>query len=146
MRRRLTAGAVVTATGLAFLTTVPTAATAAPSAPADYTVVAADGVSAADAAAAVTAAGGTIVSGNDAVGVYRVTSSDARFESRAAASGKLIGASVRKAIGYAPNSVERVEPGLNARTGGTGQHGPTRMDPLDTKLWGLSMIRRARSA
>ena len=61
MRRRLTAGAVVTATGLAFLTTVPTAATAAPSAPTDYTVVAADGVSAADAAAAVTAAGGTIV-------------------------------------------------------------------------------------
>jgi subtilisin family serine protease len=145
MRRRLTAGAVVTATGLALLTTVPSAATAAPSAAVDYTVVAADGVSAADAAAAITAAGGTIVSGNDAVGVYRVTSADAKFESRAAASGKLIGASVREAIGYAPNSVERVQTGLNARTGGTGQHGPTRMDPLDDKLWGLSMIQADRA-
>src|SRR3954469_16338914 len=111
MRRRLTAGAVVTATGLAFLPTCPPPATAAPSAAVDYTVVAADGVSAADAAAAITAAGGTIVSGNDAVGVYRVTSADAKFESRAAASGKLIGASVREAIGYAPNSVERVQTG-----------------------------------
>jgi len=82
MRRRLTAGAVVTATGLAFLTTVPTAATAAPTAAVDYTVVAADGVSAADAAAAIAAAGGTIVSSNDAVGVYRVTSADARFGKR----------------------------------------------------------------
>jgi subtilisin family serine protease len=145
MRRRLTAGAVVTATGVAFLTVVPSAATAAPSAPVDYTVVAADGVSAADAEAAVTAAGGTIVSGNDAVGVYRVTSSDARFEDRAAASGKLIGASVRRAIGYAPNSVERVQTGLNPRTGGTGQHGPAKMDPLDDKLWGLSMIHADRA-
>lgn len=141
MRRRITAGAVATATALAFLTTVPGSATAAPSAAVDYTVVAADGVSAADAAAAIVAAGGTVVSGNEAVGVYRVTSADARFESRAAASGKLIGASARKAIGYAPNTVERVETGLTARTGGTGQHGPARMDPLDDKLWGLSMVR-----
>jgi len=141
MRRRLTAGAVVTATGLAFLTAVPTAATAAPSAAVDYTVVAADGVSAADAAAAITAAGGTIVSSNDAVGVYRVTSADARFENNAAVSGKLIGASARRAIGYAPNSVERLETGLNPGTGGKNQHGPAKMDPLDDKLWGLSMIK-----
>lgn len=141
MRRRLTAGAVVTATGLAFLSTAPSVATAAPSAPADYTVVAADGVSAGDAAAAIAAAGGAIVSSNDAIGVYRVTSADARFESRAAASGKLIGATVRRAIGYAPNSIERVETGLNPRTGGAGQRGPAKMDPLDDKLWGLSMIR-----
>ena len=140
MRRRLTAGAVVTATGLAFLTAVPTAATAAPSAAADYTVVAADGVSAADAAAAITAAGGTIVTSNDAVGVYRVTSADARFENKAAASGKLIGASARRAIGYSPNSVERLETGLNPGSGGKNQHGPAKMDPLDDKLWGLSMI------
>jgi subtilisin family serine protease len=141
MRRRLTAGAIVTATGLAFLSTVPATATAAPSAPVDYTVVAADGVSAADAAAAIAAAGGTIVSSNDAVGVYRVTAADARFETRAAASGRLIGASARRAIGYAPNAIERVETGLNTRTGGTGQHGPAKMDPLDDKLWGLSMVR-----
>ncbi|GIM97366.1 serine protease [Paractinoplanes toevensis] len=145
MRRRLTAGAVVTATGLAFLTTVPSTATAAPSAPVDYTVVSADGVSAADATAAIAAAGGKIVSSNDAIGVYRVTSADARFENRAAASGKLIGATVRKAVGYAPNKVERVETGLNRHTGGPGQHGPAKMDPLDDKLWGLSMIRADKS-
>ncbi|GIF22908.1 subtilisin family serine protease [Actinoplanes tereljensis] len=145
MRRRLTVGAVVTATGLAFLTTVPTTATAAPATPVDYTVVSADGVSATDAAAAIKAAGGTVVSSNDSVGVYRVTSADARFESKAAASGKLIGASVRKAVGYAPNKVERVETGLAKHTGGTGQHGPAKMDPLDDKLWGLSMIRADKS-
>ncbi|WP_433293858.1 S8 family serine peptidase [Actinoplanes sp. CA-030573] len=141
MRRRLTAGAVATATGLAFLTTVPSAATAAPTAAVDYTVVSADGVSAADAAAAITAAGGTIVSGNETVGVYQVTSADARFEDRAAASGKLIGASVRRAIGHAPSQIERIDTG-SIGSGGDGHHGgPATMDPLDDKLWGLSMVR-----
>jgi lantibiotic leader peptide-processing serine protease len=139
MRRRLTVGAVVTLTGLAFLTTVPGSAQAEPTAVTDYTVVAADGVSAADAAAAIKAAGGTVVSGNDAVGVYRVTSADAKFESKATASAELIGASERKAIGYAPNGVEKVEKGVTAR-GGKG-HGPAKADPLDDKLWGLSMIK-----
>ncbi|AEV88899.1 serine protease [Actinoplanes sp. SE50] len=139
MRRRLTAGAVVTVTGLAFLTGAPGSAVAEPAASVDYTVVAADGVSAADATAAIQAAGGTVVSGNDAVGVYRVTSADTTFESRASASAALIGATVRKAIGYAPNGVEKVEAGLAAR-GGKG-HGPAKADPLDDKLWGLSMIK-----
>ena len=49
MKRRLTAGAVATATGLAFLVGLPTSpAAAAPAS--EYTVVADDGVSAADAA------------------------------------------------------------------------------------------------
>ncbi|BCY15263.1 S8 family serine peptidase [Actinoplanes sp. L3-i22] len=139
MRRRLTVGAVVTLTGLAFLTTVPGSAQAEPTAVTDYTVVAADGVSAADATAAIKAAGGSIVSGNDAVGVYRVTSTDAKFESKATASAELIGASVRKAIGYAPNGVEKVEQGLKGK-GGKG-HGPAKADPLDDKLWGLAMIK-----
>jgi lantibiotic leader peptide-processing serine protease len=141
MRRRLTAGAVVTATGLAFLTAVPGSASAEPAAAVDYTVVAADGASAADAVAAIKAAGGTIVSSNDAVGVYKVTSADARFESKATASAALIGASEEKAIGYAPNNIERVEKGLTAATRGRGPHGPAKADPLDDKLWGLSMIR-----
>ncbi|GIF09082.1 S8 family serine peptidase [Actinoplanes siamensis] len=139
MRRRLTVGAVVTVTGLAFLTTVPGSAQAEPAAATDYTVVAADGVSAADATAAIKAAGGTVVSGNDAVGVYRVSSTDARFESKATASAELIGASERKAIGYAPNGVEKVEKGLRSR-GGKG-HGPAKADPLDDKLWGLAMVK-----
>ncbi|MFI1996504.1 S8 family serine peptidase [Actinoplanes sp. NPDC020271] len=140
MRRRLTVGAVVTLTGLAFLTTVPGSAQAEPTAVTDYTVVAADGVSATDATAAIKAAGGTVVSGNDAVGVYRVTSTDAKFESKATASAELIGASERKAIGYSPNGVEKVEKGLTSK-GGKGGHGPAKADPLDDKLWGLSMIK-----
>ncbi len=139
MRRRLTVGAVVTLTGLAFLTTVPGSAQAEPTAVTDYTVVAADGVSAADATAAIKAAGGSIVSGNDAVGVYRVTSTDAKFESKAIASAELIGATERKAIGYSPNGVEKVEKGLTSK-GGKG-HGPAKADPLDDKLWGLAMIK-----
>ncbi|GAA4594089.1 subtilisin family serine protease [Actinoplanes octamycinicus] len=139
MRRRLTVGAVVTLTGLAFLTTVPGSAQAEPTAVVDYTVVAADGVSASDAQAAIKAAGGTVVSANDAVGVYRVTSTDAKFETKATASPALIGASERKAIGYTPNGVEKVERGLTSR-GGKG-HGPAKADPLDDKLWGLAMVR-----
>ncbi|GIF11158.1 S8 family serine peptidase [Actinoplanes teichomyceticus] len=140
MRRRLATGAVVTLTGLAFLTVVPGSAVAEPTAAVDYTVVAADGVSASDAAAAIKAAGGTVVSGNDAVGVYRVTSTDAKFDTKATASPALIGASERKAIGYAPNGLERVEHGLKAGGKGKGK-GPAKADPLDDKLWGLSMIR-----
>jgi lantibiotic leader peptide-processing serine protease len=145
MRRPLIAGAVATATGLAFLASIPGPAAAAPTAAADYTVVAADGASDAEAAAAIKAAGGTVVSSNTAVGVYRVSSTDASFESKAAASDALIGASERKAIGHAPNGIERVEKGLTARTGGKGQHGPAAADPLDDKLWGLTMIRADKS-
>jgi lantibiotic leader peptide-processing serine protease len=139
MRRRLVVGAVATMTGLAFMTTVPGSATAAPTVARDYTVVAADGVSAADATAAIQAAGGTVVSGNDAVGVYRVSAVDAAFGSRATASAALIGATERKAIGHAPNGIERVESGQRAR-GGKG-HGPAKADPLDDKLWGLTMVK-----
>ncbi|WIM96186.1 S8 family serine peptidase [Actinoplanes oblitus] len=139
MRRRLTVGAVVTLTGLAFLTTVPGSAQAEPTAATDYTVVAAEGVSASDAQAAIKAAGGTVVSANDAVGVYRVTSTDATFQSKATASAELVGATERKAIGYAPNGLEKVERGLKSR-GGKG-HGPAKADPLDDKLWGLAMVK-----
>ncbi|GAA2696309.1 S8 family serine peptidase [Actinoplanes palleronii] len=139
MRRRLTVGAVITLTGLAFLTAVPGSAVAEPTAAVDYTVVAADGVSATAAVAAIKAAGGTVVSGNDAVGVYRVTSTDAKFDSKATASPALIGASERKAIGHAPNGIEKVESNLKSR-GGKG-HGPAKADPLDDKLWGLTMVK-----
>jgi subtilisin family serine protease len=139
MRRRLVAGAVTTVAGLAFLTTVPGSATAVPTVARDYTVVAADGASAADAAAAIKAAGGTIISSNDAVGVYRVSATDAAFQSRATAASALIGVTERKAIGQAPNSVERVETGLRARTGKG--HGPAKADPLDAELWGLTMVK-----
>ncbi|MEV6297805.1 S8 family serine peptidase [Actinoplanes sp. NPDC051861] len=100
----------------------------------DYTVVADDGVSAADAVAAIRAAGGTIVSGNDAVGVYRVTSGDTRFAARAAASAELIGAAERRAI--ARVAVDPISgPGAGIA------RGPQTGDPLDSRLWGLKMVR-----
>ena len=139
MRRRVITGAVVTATGLAFLAAVPGSATAEPGNAVDYTVVAAEGASAAEATAAIKAAGGTIVTSNDAVGVYRVTSTDTRFDEKAAASGALIGASERRAVGRAPNGLERVD--RFAKRGKPGKHGPAKADPLDAELWGLAMIK-----
>ncbi|WP_328462927.1 S8 family serine peptidase [Actinoplanes sp. NBC_00393] len=139
MRRRVVTGAVVTATGLAFLAAIPGSAAAEPGNAVDYTVVAADGASAAEATAAIKAAGGKIVSSNDAVGVYRVTSTDAKFGTKATATDALIGASERRAIGHAPNQLEKVD--RNARTGRGGKGGPAKLDPLDSKLWGLAMVR-----
>ena len=139
MRRRVITGAVVTATGLAFLAVVPGSATAEPGNTVDYTVVAADGASAADAAAAIKAAGGTIVTSNDAVGVYRVRSSNTKFESKAIASGALIGASERRALGHAPKGLEKIE--RSGAKGKGGKGGPAKADPLDAKLWGLTQIR-----
>jgi subtilisin family serine protease len=147
MRRRLTAGAVATATGLAFLITGPgTTAVAAPAASTtttEYTVVAEDGVSAEAAVKAITAAGGTVVGRNDAVGMFQVTSQSADFGARATAADALIGASERKAIGYAPKADKQIEREnlTAARTSGKHSAKGTKLDPLDDKLWGLSMIR-----
>jgi subtilisin family serine protease len=155
MRSRLTAGAVATATGLAFLVTGPgTTATAAPAASAsttEYTVIAEDGVSTDAAVTAIAAAGGTVVASNEAVGMYQVTSQAADFGARATAAPALIGASERKAIGYAPKAeIKKVERENIVAQGSTssaerskgGHHGGSaKLDPLDDKLWGLSMIR-----
>jgi subtilisin family serine protease len=137
MNRRLAAGAVATATGLALLIGLPTSSANAASAT-EYTVVAGDGVSAADARAAITAAGGTVISTNTAVGTYRVSSAAADFKTRAAASDALIGASARKPIGWAPKVAPGIEqPMLGAAT----SKAAAVADPLDDKLWGLKMIK-----
>jgi lantibiotic leader peptide-processing serine protease len=139
MRRRLTAGAVATATCLALLTGLPT--TSAGAAPAtstsEYTVVAADGVSDAAAVAAIKAAGGTVISRNTAVGTYRVSSAAADFKLKAAKSGTLVGAASRKPVGQAPKA-ELVAEGL---PGASVKHGTVKADPLDDKLWGLAMVK-----
>lgn len=139
MRKPLLAAAVATATAVALLTAPGSPAVGAPSAPGDYTVVAADGVAADAAVAAITAAGGTIVSRNDAVGVYRVSTARTDFQAKVAGSSALIGASERKPVGRAPKS-PAVERPLTGRTAATAKRGP-KADPLDDKLWGLSMIR-----
>ena len=141
MRRRLTAGAVATATSLAaLLVGLPTTPAAAATA-IEYTVVADDGVSAAEAIAAITAAGGTVVSSNTAVGTYRVSSAASDFKARAAQSDALIGASARKPIGYAPRTSPVVEQPVTESLRGRGPAGATAADPLDDKLWGLKMVK-----
>jgi lantibiotic leader peptide-processing serine protease len=138
MRKRLAAGAVATATVLAsILVSTPGTASAAPAQ--QYTVVADDGVSASAAVAAIKAAGGTVVSRNDAVGVFRVTSARADFATRVAGSSALVGASPERSIGYAPKapSLERPEAGLP----GGSHHRGVKADPLDDRLWGMRMIR-----
>ncbi|MEV4635904.1 S8 family serine peptidase [Actinoplanes sp. NPDC049548] len=141
MRRRLTAGAVATATSLAaLLVGLPTAPASAATA-IEYTVVADDGVSAADAIAAITAAGGTVLSSNTAVGTFKVTSAATDFKARAARSDALIGASANKAIGHAPKVSPAIEKPVTEALRGRGPHGATTLDPLDDKLWGLKMVK-----
>jgi subtilisin family serine protease len=123
--------------GLLLLALVPGAAEPITS---DYTVVAADGVSVPDATAAIRSAGGTVVKRNDAVGVYRVTSADARFAAKAATSPALIGASELRAIGRVSTAPAGRPAGLPV-----GAPGPADLDPLDDKLWGLRMIRADRA-
>jgi subtilisin family serine protease len=139
MSRRLAAGAVATATALAsFLAITPGTASAATAI--EYTVVADDGVSASAAVAAITAAGGTVVSRNDAVGMFQVTSAQSDFATQVAGSSALIGASPRRAIGYAPKAPALERPQAGQR-GGSYHSGPSKLDPLDDKLWGLKMVR-----
>ncbi len=117
MRRRLTAGAVATATGLALLVGLPTS----------------------PAVAAITAAGGTVVSSDAAVGTYRVSSATADFQARATRSAVLIGAAADKPVGRAPRVSPAIEQPITTATRGKPPKGVA-ADPLDDKLWGLKMI------
>ncbi|MFD1320740.1 S8 family serine peptidase [Micromonospora sonneratiae] len=155
MSRRFTAGAVATATTLAFLVAAPASSvTAAPASVTEYTVVAEDGVSADTAIAAIQAAGGTVVSRTDSVGLYQVTSDRSDFASRVTAAESLIGASEKKPIGWAPKKkLDRVEQENLLAAAKAKANKPNQgnkkagMDPLDDKLWGLEMMRvdKARS-
>ncbi|GGQ59019.1 S8 family serine peptidase [Couchioplanes azureus] len=163
---------IVSAAAVAALTLLSTIVTgsaeAAPAASTEYTVVAEEGVSVSAATAAITAAGGSVVARNEAVGLYRVRSARADFSAKAAESGVLIGANLRAPIGRSPRA-PRVEAGVQsagstlaapvaalpaataattATTAAPRRAGSTAgLDPLDTRLWGLKMVRadRARS-
>jgi subtilisin family serine protease len=139
MRRRLAAGSVATATALASFLVIPPGPASAATA-VEYTVVADDGVTVSTAVAAIAAAGGTVLSRNDAVGMFEVTSARADFATRVAGSGTLIGASPHRAIGYAPKDIALENPSAGQRTN-SHHGGPAKLDPLDDKLWGLKMIR-----
>ncbi|WP_346116706.1 S8 family serine peptidase [Micromonospora coerulea] len=146
MSRRFTVGAVATVAALATVLAGQTSmAGAAPSTTTQYTVVAEKGVSIDAAIAAIEAAGGTVVSRTDSLGMFQVRSDRSDFASRAAAADALVGAAQQKAIGRAPK-IDRVEQEnllADAQSKGAGAASTisaTGMDPLDDKLWGLSMI------
>ncbi|OJF13227.1 S8 family serine peptidase [Couchioplanes caeruleus] len=163
MTKRRIVGASALAALTLLSTTVSGSAQAAPTAPTEYTVVAEEGVPVSAATAAITAAGGTVVARNDAIGLFRVTSHRADFPAKVAGSGTLIGANLRAPIGRSPRA-PRQEAGVQSVTAGSGftasaamspaaaalpaRAGSTAgLDPLDTRLWGLKMIKadRARS-
>jgi subtilisin family serine protease len=145
--RRLTVGAVATATVLAVVGATPpaTAETAASTATTVYTVLAEEGAKSADAVKAITAAGGTVTATNDAVGSYTVKAAGDDFIERVSASGAVLGAAHARPIGQAPK-LKRATPAdvqRENRNGGrsSGYSGGATLDPLDDKLWGLKMVR-----
>jgi lantibiotic leader peptide-processing serine protease len=100
-------------------------------------------VSTADAAAAIVTAGGSVVSTNDAVGVFTVNAPATGFVEKAAASPALTGAARDVAIGHAiekPATVEKEATTAGHRPGGRPGNGAKGLDPLDDKLWGLKMV------
>ncbi|WP_238016580.1 S8 family serine peptidase [Dactylosporangium sp. AC04546] len=143
MNKRLT-GAVALAAALTVTGAGLSApASAAPGATTEYTVVAADNVSAADAAAAIKKAGGTITATNETVGMYTVTAAQTGFVEKAAASGQLVGATHRIAIGKSPKKQQPVdvEKAVAAAKKGPKKPATAGMDPLDDKLWGLTTVK-----
>jgi lantibiotic leader peptide-processing serine protease len=149
--RRLTAGAVAAAAALATVLVAQIGpVNAAPATSVEYTVLAKNGVSADAAIAAIKSAGGKVVGRTDSVGMFRVVSDKADFAKRASASAALVGAAQKQAIGYAPkvkiDAVEKEHVVAAAESKGTGAvAAATNMDPLDDKLWGLSMVRSDRA-
>ncbi|MET7420714.1 S8 family serine peptidase [Dactylosporangium sp. NPDC005555] len=147
--KRFTRAAVITAA-----LTVTTAGLSAPAsaeavANTEYTVVAADNVSAGDAAAAIAKAGGKVVATNDTVGMFTVLAPQSGFVEKAAASSKLVGAAHRTAIGKAPkkqqpSNIEKEAQAAAAaakKPAGGKKPATAGMDPLDDKLWGLKTVR-----
>jgi subtilisin family serine protease len=145
LRRRITGVAVIATTLTVTAGSLAAPASAETGATTEYTVVAADNVSVADAAAAIKQLGGTIVSTNDAVGMFTVKAPDKGFVEKAAANSKLAGAAHQIAIGKSPKKPATVEKEAllaGARAAAGKKPGSTAgMDPLDDKLWGLKMVR-----
>ncbi|WP_432827863.1 S8 family serine peptidase [Dactylosporangium sp. CA-092794] len=147
--KKLTGAAVVTATltvTAAGLMSAP--ANAEAGATTQYTVVAADNVSTADATAAIKKAGGTVIGGNDTVGMFTVVAPQQGFVEKAAASGQLVGATHQVAIGKAPKKelpgdVEREaqQAAKAAKNKGGNKPATAGLDPLDDKLWGLKAVK-----
>ncbi len=147
--RHVIAGAAVVSAAVASAVVLPLTASAEEKT--EYTVLADEGTSAADAAAAIENAGGKVVDRNNAVGMYRVTSTDKDFATQAASTEALVGAAPRAPIGYAPKArptapdpveAEHLTRAGRADRGSGSVHSEADgMDPLDDKLWGLGMVK-----
>jgi subtilisin family serine protease len=116
---------------------------------ATYTVVGAANASRAAITRAITAAGGLVTESNPAVSTFTVSSRAPRFADRARSAPAVLGVVPLRPIGSAPRIriPKPVNPLLRARIGShlpTVDRGPG-MDPLDTKLWNLRMIKADRA-
>src|SRR6476659_2618002 len=105
------------------------------------------GAIAADARAAIRAAGGTIVRGNKAIGLVTVTSTSARFLSRAKAQRAVAGVARNRVIGHSPGSGrDRKPPWRDVENEGDGHRGPAKPAPvpngddLSGLQWDMQMI------
>ena len=133
----------------AVLTGLPAGAIAADNgSQAEYTVVAESGASAAEAKLAITAAGGTVIATNAAIGTYRVRGPATGFILDVSASPAIVGAIGLRPIGRIPDAAVAkpsdadVEAIVQGNPGGPRHGGSTAgMDPLDSFLWGLDMVR-----
>lgn len=118
----------------------------------DYTVLADEPGSLGAVRAAVRQAGGTVLRGNEAIGLVTAKAPEAGFTERLArADGVLVAARVRP-IGHAPKGTPRLDRDAvekeHQRATGTRRPGKLDadpkspgMDPLDDKLWGLRSVR-----
>jgi len=115
---------------------------------ADYTVLIEQGASRDAAVEAVTAAGGAVLQENDAIGTLTVRAPATGFVQQVSASSAVFGATRTRPIGHLP----KAEPSDRKPAGveeSSANPAPLRkddpatagMDPLDTNLWGLRMVR-----
>jgi subtilisin family serine protease len=112
----------------------------------EYSVLARDGVAVAQAEAAIKAAGGKVERSNAAVGLVSAAAPENGFTQRLASSSAVLLASKVRVLGETPDRVADKRVVKEAAA----EHGRSRagkkaakagMDPLDSQLWGLNMVR-----
>jgi subtilisin family serine protease len=120
-----------------------------------FTVLLADAAVRAGAVAAIEAAGGRVVRENAAVGALVVAVDDgasrAGFVERVAGAEGVFGVARAHVVGRTAQSARATPHGGSVPAApGSAAQGPASLDPLDTRLWGLGLIRadeaRARQA
>ncbi|WP_328991926.1 S8 family serine peptidase [Kribbella sp. NBC_01245] len=146
-RRTLGVAAGVLALVGASLTITPTAVGSAAASTTEYLVLLESGADRAAALAAVKAAGGTLVKENVNLGTMTVRAPAAGFVTKVSKSPAIEGAARNQKIGSVPRSKlnpveqEHLIAGAARAAKSSAATAAVGMDPLDTKLWGLRMVR-----